>query len=230
MSLHEIVNSPVFGVSITGMAYMVGLKLHDRWSWLHPLLVTSSGLILFLLLTRIPYTAYKTGGDWISLMLSPATVALGVPFYKNAKRIRKAFAAAAASITCGAAAGMLSAAFFVRLLGGSHSLMFTMMSKSVTTPIAIEVSKLLGGSPPLTAVMTVLTGLIGSMAGPAFLRGIGVRSDLSLATAMGTSSHGIGTARMIHESEFRGSVSGLAMTLSGVITSLLAVPVHLIFQ
>jgi putative effector of murein hydrolase len=101
-----------------------------------------------------------------------------------------------------------------------------MIPKSVTTPISVELSKLLGGTPELSAVFTVLAGLIGSVVGPAILKLFGVRRDIPIGIAMGTSAHGIGTARVVQESELQGGASGFAMALAGIVTSLLSIPVQ----
>jgi putative effector of murein hydrolase len=121
---------------------------------------------------------------------------------------------------------MASAALFVWALHGSRTLALSMVPKSVTTPISMEVSRLIGGEPDLTAVFTVVAGLIGSVIGPRVLRLLGVRNDLALGAAIGTSSHGIGTARLIRESELQAGVSGLSMAAAGIFTSLLAIPVY----
>ena len=112
------------------------------------------------------------------------------------------------------------------LMHGSRVLLLSMLPKSVTTPISIELSLQLGGIPALTAVFTVLAGLLGSVVGPQLLRLAGVRGDIAIGLAMGTSSHGIGTARIIRDSEFQGGASGLAMALAGIITSLLIIPIQ----
>ena len=99
-----------------------------------------------------------------------------------------------------------------------------MLPKSVTTPISMEVARQLGGVPELAAAFTVTAGLIGAVVGPGLLRLARVRGDLAVGAAMGTAAHGIGTARVLQDSELQGGVAGLAMALAGVVTSLLAIP------
>jgi predicted murein hydrolase (TIGR00659 family) len=226
VSLHDITSQPIFGLAISVVAYTIALLLSKRWRWVHPLFVSSGLIILFLVCTRIPYEAYRKGGDILVLLLGPATVALGVPFYKNAQRIRSSFIAIICGVTVGSVSALLLSAALVWSLGGSMELMVSLMPKSVTSPIALEISRQAGGIPELTAVMTVLTGLFGSMFGPGLLRLCGVRDDISIGTAIGTSSHGIGTARVIRDSELQGSVSGFAMGAAGILTSFLFVPLY----
>ncbi|MFD0682458.1 MULTISPECIES: LrgB family protein [unclassified Paenibacillus] len=227
MSLYDITEQPIFGLALSVISYSLALYLYRRWQWLHPLFVSSGLIIAFLLTTDIPYEAYRKGGDTLILFLGPATVALGIPFYKNAKRIRSSLLSIVGGVTVGSASALLLSAALVWSLGGSKELMVTMMPKSVTSPISLEISRQAGGLPELTAVLTVLTGLIGSMFGPALLRLCGVRDDISIGTAIGTAAHGIGTARIIKDSELQGSVGGFAMGAAAIITSFLFIPLYI---
>jgi predicted murein hydrolase (TIGR00659 family) len=227
MNLHSLSEQPVFGLALSLISYSLALYLYRRWKWLHPLFVSSGLIIVFLLASHIPYEAYRKGGDTLILLLGPATVALGIPFYKNAQRIRSSLFSILGGITVGSASALMLSAVLVWSLGGSQELMVTMMPKSVTSPIALEISRQAGGIPELTAVLTVLTGLIGSMFGPALLRMCGVRDDISIGTAIGTASHGIGTARVINDSELQGSVSGFAMGAAAIITSFMFIPLYI---
>jgi len=230
MNLQSIVYSPIFGVAITVGAYVLALKLQGKWRSIHPLFVCAGGIIVLLLALDIPYEGYKVGGDLIAFFLGPATVALGVPLYKQRKFLQKYFAAILSGVTIGSISGIASAGLLVWLMGGTRELMLTMMPKSVTSPISIEIVRQAGGIPELGAVLTVLTGLLGSMVGPALLRLLRISGDMPIGVAIGTSSHGIGTARIIRDSELQGSVSGVAMALAGIVTSLLFIPLYSWFR
>src|SRR5690606_6532465 len=128
----------------------------------------------------LPYADYRRGGDVLIFFLQPATVALGVPLYKHARAIRRAAPAIVAAVGAGAVVGLAGSAGFVWLLGGSGELMRSAMPKSATTPISVELSRLIGGAPELTAVLTVLTGLVGSVVGPWLLKRCGIRADISI--------------------------------------------------
>lgn len=226
MGSMEATNTPFFGLFITIAVYFFCLRLYVRFNWLHPLVSTSGLLIVLLSVTGIPYEHYRLGGDMLSFLLGPATVALAVPLYKHYALMRKQLSIILSGVVIGCLAGILSAAGIVILLGGSRELMLTMIPKTVTTPIAIELVQTLGGAPELGAVLTVLTGLIGSVVGPRLMALCGISGDIALGVAMGTSSHGIGTARLFHESTFQASVSGFAMGLAGICLSILTIPLH----
>lgn len=226
MNGNEWWNEPLFGVSVTVVAYVAALRLHERVRFLHPLFVCSAAVIALLLVTGISYESYRIGADLLVFCLGPATVALGVPIYKYAVKLRRQFRAILSGVVAGSLCGLTCSAFFIWLAGGSRELLLTALPKSASSPISIEIVRLLGGVPELGAVLAVLTGLVGSMIGPAFLRAVGVRGDIALGVAIGTAAHGIGTARIIRESELQGSAGGLAMGLTGIVTSLLAIPLY----
>lgn len=177
-----------------------------------------------LLLCDIPYEAYSAGGDIITFFLGPATVALAVPFYKNFQKLRDQLVPIVIAVSAGLLCGLLAVWGISGLLHASEQMMLTMMPKSVTTPIAIEIADLLGGTPELAGVFAVLTGLLGSMMGPILLRLCRFRSDLAIGAAMGTAAHGIGTARIMRDSEIQGGISAFAMGLSSILTPLFCIP------
>ncbi|WP_201007822.1 LrgB family protein [Paenibacillus glycanilyticus] len=215
---------PLFGITITVLFYVGAQLLNSRYKWLNPLFVTSGGIILLLLFGDIPYEAYKAGGDIITFFLGPATVALAVPFYKNFQKLRDQLLPIVIGVGAGLICGLLAVWGIVSLLHGSKQIMLTMLPKSVTTPIAIEVADLLGGTPELAGVFAVLTGLLGSMIGPSILKLFRFRSDLAIGAAMGTAAHGIGTARIMRDSEIQGGISAFAMGLSSILTPLFCIP------
>jgi predicted murein hydrolase (TIGR00659 family) len=225
-AMDSVYATPLFGVAVTVIAYAISSAVHRRVRWMPTLLLTCGGLIALLLICRIPYASYESGGDIIQFFLGPATVALGVPFYKHAKSMRAHAVPVVIAVAAGSATGIISAGGLVLLMHGSPMLLRSMLPKSVTTPISIELAKQLGGVPQLTAVFTVLAGLLGSIIGPRLLRLAGVRGNIAIGLAMGTSSHGIGTARILRDSEFQGGASGLAMALAGIITSLMIIPLQ----
>ncbi|MFX3635674.1 MAG: LrgB family protein [Candidatus Pristimantibacillus sp.] len=226
MNMSTWINHPIFGIALSIMAYTGAQYIHQRWRWLHPLFTCSGFIIVILLSFHIPYEAYQKGADILTLLLGPATVALGVPLYKNAALIKKHITGILVSVIVGSIASIATAAALVAFLGGSREIMLSMLPKSVSSPIAIEISRQLGGLPELTAVLTVLTGLFGSMFGVKLLKLVGLKDDLSIGISIGTAAHGIGTARLIKDSETQGSLSGFAMGAAGIITSLLFIPIY----
>ncbi|GAB6991964.1 LrgB family protein [Paenibacillus pini] len=220
----SITANPLFGISITVIVYAVMISLQKRYKRVHPLFMTSIVIILLLMSLHIPVENYQQGGSWLTFILGPATIALGVPIYKHADQIRRSWKSILSGITVGAVCGLLSTGAIVLLMGGTSEMAWTLMPKSATTPISMEVSRMYGGYPELTAVLTVLTGLMGSMMGPSLLRLCGITDETAIGVAIGTTSHGIGTARVLKDSEWMGAVSGFSMGLTGIWVSVFAMP------
>lgn len=220
----EIVHTPLFGVTLTVGAYVAAVRLWrraGRTPLLTPVLVAIVLVVAVLELLGISYTDYLRGGQYLSFLLGPATVALAVPLYRAGSRIRQVLVPVATGVLVGSVTAMVSAVLTVRLLGGTHELEATLAPKSATTPISIALAEAAGGLPALTAVLTVLTGVLGAVAGPWLLDRLGIREEEVRGLAMGVSAHGIGTARALQSSALTGAFAALAMALSGVVTSLL---------
>jgi predicted murein hydrolase (TIGR00659 family) len=238
MSLHLVqawiglVHSPLFGVVLTLGAYQAARTLWRKarhHSVTNTVLVAIALVAAVLLLTRIDYADYLNGAQYISFLLGPATVALALPLHRQAPHIRRAALPILVCVVSGAVGGIVMAIVVTKALGGSDQLALTMAPKSATTPIAIALAQSAGGLPALTAVFTVLTGVIGAVAAPRVLTLLRVRDPRVRGFAIGMSSHGIGTSRAFQESPLAGAFSGLAMALNALATAialplLLAVP------
>jgi putative effector of murein hydrolase len=225
--MNEIASHPLFGVTVTVGAYVLADGVRRRWMRsLHPLLAASIVLIAFLQLAGISYEDYNQGGSLVSFFLGPGTIALGTVIYKNWPKVRESAAAILSGITFGSLFGIASTWFFLWLMDGSRVVLLAMLPKNVTSPVSVEIVAQLGGIPQLGAVFTVIAGLLGSVVGPSLARVSGIRSDVAIGTAIGTTAHGIGTARLLLSSEAQGAVSGFAMAVTAILTPILFIPVY----
>ncbi len=221
--MEALLKSPLLGLAGTLLLWQGARLLYARTRLflLHPVLVTIAALIALLKGLGIDYETYMGGGRIIGFFLGPAVVALGVPLYRQLGEIRRRLKPLVASIALGSVLGILSASVPAMLLGSPREVVVSLAPKSVTTPIAMEISRLLGGLPPLTAVVVIVTGIFGAVLGPSFLSLIGVRSPVAMGLAMGAASHGIGTARALEEGELQGAAAGIAIGLNGIATAIL---------
>lgn len=192
-----------------------------------PVLVCTLVVLGILLLLGIPHSAYATGGQWLSALLGPCVVALALPLHQHWDAVVKHRHLVLWGCGIGCLAGMISGVSALAVLGVPNDMLRSMAPKSVTTPIAIELSQLIGGIPELTCAFVVLTGILGAAFGPELLGKTGIRSVSALGLAMGTSAHGIGTARLIQDqlswpdkSNFASAFSALGMILNGVLTAI----------
>jgi predicted murein hydrolase (TIGR00659 family) len=218
-----VTTSPLFGLTLTVVAYAAGRWVHRRTgnAALQPVLVAIVLVGSLLLVLDIPYDDYLTGGSLISFWLGPATVALALPLHHEWHLVRRAAAPVLTGIVAGAAVSICSAVLVTRAFGGSHLLQLTMAPKAATTPVSIAVSEQVGGIPALTAVLTIVAGITGAVAGPWLLDRLRVTDLRARGIALGAASHGIGTSRALHESRTEGAFSALSMALSALATSAL---------
>lgn len=230
--MNDLLTTPVFLVLLTLAAYRLGREVRERTGG-HPLaqpvLVAIVVIGVVLAAADVDYDDYRSGTELIAFWLGPATVALAVPLHRNAHRLKGFVVPMLVAIPVGAVVSILLAYGTVRLLGGGEELARTMAPKAATTPVSIQLSDQIGGLPPLTAVLTIVAGILGAVAGPAVLTALRVREPRARGLAMGAVSHGIGTSRSLHDDETEGAFSGLSMGLTALATSVLAPLMILLF-
>lgn len=202
--------------------YLFGQKLHHRWRTIPPIVAACLPIAGLLLLFRFPYSEYNQSANLLTWLLGPATVGLAVPMYRHGKVLRASLPKLALIVLLGSIVGMLSAGLTAWAFGAPRAVIFSTVPKSVTTPIAIEVCRELHGIPQITIALVILAGVLGASFGVPILRLVGVVEDRAVGAAIGTASHGVGTASLVPRSEFQASVSSWAMAAAGVFTSLLA--------
>lgn len=216
--------SPLLGLTITLVAYQAAHWLYRR-SGNHPaanpVLLAMLMLIAFLSATGISYQRYFEGAQFVHFLLGPATVALAIPLYGQLRRLHAMVLPLLVSLLAGSFTAIVSAVLIARACGASLTTQLSFAPKSVTTPIAMGIAENIGGIPSLTAVLVILTGIVGAVGGRTLFRLIGVRDEAAKGFATGIAAHGIGTARAFQESETMGAFSALAMGLNGLLTALL---------
>lgn len=219
--MNRSLSVPLLSVLATVAFYALALRIHRKWRGFPPIVGACVPIMAVLWLLRVPYTHYNRGGAFLTWWLGPATVALAVPMYRNGLALRGTLHKISLVVLAGSVAGMVTAGGTAWLLGAPMPIIMSTVPKSVTTPIAIEVSRELKGIPQITIAMVILTGVLGATFGTYLLKLARIRNDRALGAAIGTSSHGIGTASLIRQSEIRAAVSSWAMAAAGVFTSIL---------
>lgn len=216
--------SPLLGLTMTLVAYLLAFHLYQRGGGsplLNPVLVAVAMIILVLLATGIPYRDYFDGAQFVHFLLGPATVALAVPLFQQLARLRQLWLPVSIAIVCGVIFAAGSSIALARVLGATTQTQLSLTPKSATAPVAMGISDTIGGLPSLTAVLVVVTGIVGAVLGTRLFELFRVRDDSVRGIAMGVAAHGIGTARSFQVSKAMGAFSGLAMALSALATALL---------
>jgi predicted murein hydrolase (TIGR00659 family) len=216
--------TPLLHLTMTLAVYQFATMLYRRGRLnplLNPVMLSIVAIVAILASTGTRYETYFEGAQFVHFLLGPATVALAIPLYRQFDRVRRSALAVLSSIIAGSATAAVSAVGIAWLLGGSKEALASLAPKSVTTPVAMAIAEQLGGLPSLTAVLVISTGIIGAIAGPWVLDLLRVRNMAARGLAMGTASHGLGTARAIQVDEVAGAFSGLAMGLNALATAVL---------
>ncbi len=219
--MNEFLAQSTIWVAATVCIYFLALKIYQKTRWIiaHPVLISIAVIIVLLKFLHVDFKTYNLGGNIISFFLGPSVVALGVLLYEKYDTIKKNWKAFLLTLIIGSLTGILSVVSMALWLGSSDEVVKSLAPKSVTTPIAIEIVKITGGLPSLTAVVVILVGIFGAAFGPLFLKWIRIKSVMAFGLAMGAASHGIGTARALEEGGLPGAVSAMAMCLNGVFTA-----------
>ena len=216
--------NPLLHLTLTLVAFQIGTFLYQRGKLnplLNPVLISVVLLVAILTLTGTPYSSYFEGAQFVHFLLGPATVALAIPLYRQFDKVRRSALAILVSLLAGSATAAASAVAIGWLLGASKDALIAMAPKSVTAPVAMGITEQSGGLPSLTAVLVIITGITGAMLGPKVLNLLGIKDWSARGLAIGTASHGIGTARAMQVNETAGAFSGLAMGLNALATALL---------
>lgn len=217
----------LFCLALCIFSYQIGLYLQrkSRLSLLNPTLVAALFIVVFLIVTGTPYESFDAGSNLISLLLGPATAVLAVPMYRQRQLIRKNLLPIFAGCFVGAAVSMGSVMVLCRLLGLNDLMQKSLMAKSTTTAIAVEITETLGGEPSITVAALIATGMLGAIAAPLLIRLFRLKHPVAAGLAIGTASHAIGTSKAIDLGETEGAFSGIAIGVTG----LLSVALVLIF-
>lgn len=220
----ELYKLPIFGIIITLIAFFGAQALRSKIKFVlfNPILIAITLIILFLVIFDISFSDYNKGGTYLSFFLGPSIVALGVLFFEKYELIKHNIYPFLLAVCCGGIVSVFSVSLITIFMNAPDVILRSIVPISVTTPIAIEISQITNGIPSITAGVVIAVGIFGNAFGPAFLKGLGIKSKTAMGTALGTAAHGIGTARALEEGHLPGAYSGLAMCVNGILTTLIS--------
>ena len=219
----EFISNQYFLVAAT-FAFYIGfqwLQGRTRISLLNPILLTILAGLAPLTMAISESDTYDHAGATLVFFPKPAEVALGVPRYKQLNTIKSQLLPVLCSQLAGCVVGILSVVVIADLLGATPEVVNSLAAKSVTTPIAMEVTKALGGIPSLTSAVVICVGIFGGMAGFRVMKLGHIGSPIAQGLSMGTAAHAVGTSRAMTISDRYGAFSGVALTINGILTALL---------
>lgn len=213
-------SSLYFGVFLSVAAYLAGvfLKRKTGWAICNPLLVAVLLVIAILSVFHIDYEEYNKGASYLSYFLTPATVCLAIPLYRQLELLKQNLLAVAASILAGVAGSAVSIYLMCLLFSLEHVHYVTLLPKSITTAIGMGVSEEAGGIVTLTVASIIITGIFGNIIAEGLFRAARIREPMAKGLALGTAAHAIGTAKALELGEIEGAMGSLAIAVAGLTT------------
>ena len=220
------IQSPLFGIALTVVVYVLCELIVDKFELniVPPFVLACPMIILFIYFQEpyITYDDYENGAGFINFLLGPATVALALPLYNNRHIIKDNLFVIASGIIVATVTGIVSIFVCGKIFGASDQVLLSMIPKSVTTPIAMDISSAIGGIPALTAACVIFTGMFGATINHKLLEALKVKNNIAIGLSIGASSHGLGTSVCASKNALQLAIGGASIGLTGIATSLLA--------
>lgn len=222
--MSAILSSPLFGIFLCILTFGIGVWINHKVKSpiANPLLIAIAFTIIILKVFKIPLESFQQGGDVVSMFLAPATVALALSVYKQITTLKKYFLPVVLGCLAGALTSMVSAFLLCKAFGLDEKLTASMLPKSVTTPIAMEISEQLGGITSVTVAVVIFTGILGAIFAPVLIKIFKVKNPVEQGVAIGACSHAVGTSKAVELGEIQGAMSGISLSISGILTVILS--------
>lgn len=219
--MKEFFNSSVFfGVLVSLVGYEIGLflKRKTKMAIFNPLLISIIFVMILLIVLKIDYKSYYNGAKYLSYLLTPATVCLAIPLYKEIELLKKNIVAIIGGILAGVLSSAITIIIIALIFNLNHQEYITLLPKSITTAIGMGVSEEIGGIVTISVAAIIVTGIVGNIVAEYVCKLFRIKNPIAKGIGIGTASHAIGTAKAIEMGEVEGAMSGLAIAVSGILT------------
>ncbi len=220
----ELTSSIYFGIFVSVLAYWIGVKIQKKTGLVicNSLIIAGLLVILVLKVFNIPFDSYNQGGSLINMFLGPATACLAVTIYSKLDLLKKYWLPVLVGCVVGVLTSMGSILVMCRLFSLDRDMTMSLVPKSVTTPIASAVAEGHGGIVAIAIAAVIFTGILGNVIAPMLIKLFHVKDPIAVGLGLGACSHAMGTAKALELGETQGAMSGLAMGLCGIFTTLVA--------
>lgn len=217
--MNEIFLDNVYmGTIVSIAAYISGEMLKKKFKFVNPLLMAIILIIALLQVLGIDYEVYNNGAKYITYLLTPATVCLAIPMYRQINILKSHFKEIIIGICSGVAASMGSIFVMAKLFALSHEQYVTLLPKSITTAIGTDLSVEMGGISTITIAVIVITGVLGNLIAERILKLFKITNPVAKGLAIGTAAHAIGTSKAMEIGKIEGAMSSLSIVVAGLIT------------
>lgn len=221
-----LLSSTFFGVSISLLTYFFGVFLRKKFNYaiVNPLLISAILTISFLLIFDIDYDTYNQGAQYLSVFLTPATICLAVPLYRQLEVLKQNVVTVIVPITCGVIAHAITLIGLSKIFQIDEILTYSLLPKSVTTPIAVGICHELGGIEVVTIMGVMIAGISGAVFGPIVCNLLKIKEPIAQGLGIGSASHAIGTSKALEMGELQGAMSSLAIVVTAIL-NVVVVPI-----
>lgn len=218
--MDNIIENVFFGIVISLIAFELGKIIYNKTKLpiFNPLLTSIVIVIGVLKIFNIDFEIYNKGGQFINMFLGPATVILAVPLYKQLLLLKKNFVPIIIGISVGSIVSVISVILLSNIFNLDKEILISLIPKSVTTPIGVEISNSLGGITGITVMAVILTGITGAIIAPTVCKVFKINNPVARGIGIGTASHAVGTSKALEIGETEGAMSSLAIGVAGLIT------------
>lgn len=222
--MSELCSDPMFGIFLTIISFYIGTCISRklRTPVANPLLIATVLCIIVLKIFGVSYGDYMSGAQFISVFLVPVTAMLGLSIYRQRKVLKEEFFPILIGCLAGSILSMVSTIILCRILMVHTDILRSLLPKSVTTAIALDVSEQLGGIQSVTLMAVIACGVLGAIIHPIIIRVLRLQDPVAVGVAFGTASHAIGTSKALEMGETEGAVSGVSMGVAGICTVVIA--------
>ncbi|HIY19960.1 MAG TPA: LrgB family protein [Candidatus Blautia avistercoris] len=219
--MQEMLNQSLFfGLVISILGYELGRAVQKKWrlAILNPLLISIIFVIVVLKILHIDYNTYNASAKYLNYLLTPSTVCLAIPLYKQIQLLKKNAAAVFGGIAAGVLTSLVSVFLLSLAFGFTKEQYVTLLPKSITTAIGMGISEELGGIVTITVAVIIITGILGNMTAEAICRVFKITEPVAKGVAIGTASHAVGTVKAMEMGETEGAMSSLSIAVAGLLT------------
>lgn len=226
MDISDVIRGELFLITLTFILFwfFTWVQKKTRVTLFNPMIFTIASLIVFLKLMGITFEQYYSSGRMIEFWLKPAIVALALPLYNELKHIKNQFLPLFIAELTGCVVGIVAVVLIAHWMGASEDVIRSLAPKSVSTPIALEISRQIGGIPALTSAIVVVVGMIGAVIGLKMMSWGNVKAPVAKSLSMGTAAHVMGTSRISEYGDRYGAYATLGLIINGILTAFLAGP------
>lgn len=222
--LNELSVNPLFGLLLTLGSYAIGVKIQQKLKTplANPLIIAALLSIAFLFVFDIPLEHYQNGSQYITLLLGPTTASLALSIYRQYPILKQNLIPVLAGTAVGSAVSMISVLLLCKLFRLEEIMAKSLLAKSVTTAIAIEITEQQGGLTSITVAAVVLTGIMGAVLAPYLIKLLRIQDRVAAGLAIGTASHALGTSKALQIGDIEGAMSSIAIGVAGLMTVVFA--------